>query len=200
MAKRVYIYVNGIMTWPGDSKNWNERATTWTHLYTDARAEKLEYFSLPTLSRMIWQRDRMKKLATKMTFYQSCGWLVNLVGHSNGCDVIIDALRYMEWPKVGEVHLFSAACSADFEKLGVTQAQKRGQIEQVYCYCSGSDKALWLAGKLGGVFGYGTLGLTGPKNHDEDSTSVIRRGEFGHSDWFEDATFEETMRTIHHIR
>lgn len=199
MPKRVYIYVNGIMTWPGDSKNWNGRATTWTHLYTDARAEKVEYFSLPTLSRIIWQRDRMKKLATMMTFYQSCGWEVNLVGHSNGCDVIIDALRYMEWPKVGEVHLFSAAMPADFEKLGITQAQKRGQIRKVICYCAGSDKALLLAGAVGGLFGYGTLGRTGPRNHDSGTTEVIRREEFGHSDWFEDGTFESTMKLIHHL-
>ena len=60
MPQRVTIYVNGILTFPGSSNNWNGRAVTWTHLNRDARAEKVEYFCGP-IDRAFGQKERAQK-------------------------------------------------------------------------------------------------------------------------------------------
>lgn len=195
--KSVFIHVNGIMTRPGDSRNWNGRATTWTHLHTPHRAEKLEYFTGPLFSRMIGQRDRIKKLATMIRYYLNEGWQVSLVGHSNGCGVIIGALKFLNWPRIEEIHLFAGACEADFRVNGLNLAQLGERIGRVVCYVSENDRALaWAASRVGQWFGYGALGRTGPKNFLPERTEVIASHDYGHSDWWENAEFEATMRMI----
>lgn len=196
MKRRIYIYVNGILTRPGKASNWNGRAVTRTMLDTPHIAEKVEYMSFPTLSRLFGQRNRVIKLARTMTFYIDAGFELVLVGHSNGGAVVVEAMRYMEWPRVEEVHLISSAGKRDFHRNGLRLAQDRGSVGKVVVYIAGRDTWLKVAGAVGGMFGYGTLGKDGPRNHCLDTTEIVRRNDWEHSDWWTDQNFPWTMRQI----
>jgi len=191
MDKTVFIYVNGILNFPADSENWNGRAVTWTHLHTPHRAEKIEYYVGP-ISRALGQRKRARKLIRTLAFYD--GWKIILVGHSNGCDVILDALSYMAWPKIHAVHLISAACEADFNSNGLNDAGD--QIGSVHVWIAEWDFALKLADTYTGRFlGYGSLGRSGPLNYI--NAPAVKMGKcFGHSEWFSWRNFHQTMSSI----
>lgn len=194
MTQPVYIYICGILTWPGSSKNWTGKAATWTMTRPKHQAEKIEYFSPGLFSRSIGQEARAEKLVKTMHEFLSRGRRVILVAHSNGCDVALDALRKMGWPEIAELHLISGAIEADFDKNGLNQA--RNKIGRVVVYVAGLDKALALAASpLGRFFGYGALGRTGPIN-PWWQVDVVVEPEFEHSDWFDDAHFDQTMRLL----
>lgn len=204
MRKRIYIFVNGILTVPGSASNWNRRAVTWTHLHTEHRAESLEYLST-VLMRPFFQRRRARKLANKIRFYAAARWEIVLAGHSNGCDVIVDALRMIDsHPRhtpIRGVHLIAAACDRDFEANGLNAAIRNERItHNVRVYVGGKDIALRLASTIPGwLLGYGTLGLCGPSELDYDaSKKVITHVEptFRHGTWFGEKHFEQTLRLI----
>jgi hypothetical protein len=189
--KRVVIYVNGILTIPGNGRNWTGRAVTYTHLHADdLYAEKLEYF-VGVLGRSLGQAGRAAKLATMLRYYE--GWEITLVGHSNGCDVILDALRSMGWPEIHALHLISGACDPDFDKNGLNASGRR--IGRICVYIAGADWALSLASTWAGkLLGYGDLGRRGPVNARR-LVEVVRE-PFGHSDWFADERLDETMAFV----
>lgn len=192
--KRIYIYVPGILTFPGSSKNWDGRAVTRTHTVTDYRAEKVEFF-VGVISRAFGQKDRADKLRRTLDYY--FGWKIILVGHSNGADVITLCLKSFACPIISQVHLVCGACNADFEKNGLNQELRSNKVEGVTVYCAMKDRALSLAHTLPGkLLGYGTLGLAGPTNVDIGVTSrvrVIQWPNFGHSDCWHDDEFDLTM-------
>lgn len=193
--KTIFLYVNGILNFPGSAENWTGRAVTYTHLTTEARAEKVEYLSFATISRLMGQRNRSLKLARTLAFYS--GWEVNLVAHSNGCAVALDALRYLEWPHINRLVFFSPACERDCLKNGITQAQHSGILKSFEVHIAGKDGALRAASSVfGRLFGYGTMGLKGPCSHLPDRTLVQTQSEWGHSDWWKDWNFPWTMRQI----
>lgn len=209
MPARIHIFVNGILTFPGLAANWNRRAVTWTHLHTPHRAESLEYL-VTALTRWMGDTYRAKKLARKLEFYLGAPdpatgkpFELVLVGHSNGCDVILDALKLLGWPRLEEVHLISAACDANFERNGLNRALGGEAIGRLHLYQAGRDTALKLAKSLPGrLLGYGALGAEGPCEVDCRHAIWTRieevvEPEFGHSDWFAPAHFERTMRRIH---
>lgn len=194
MRQRVIIYVNGILTFPGESGNWNGRAVTWTHLHDDARAEKVEYFCGP-IDRAFGQKERAQKLALTIQYYK--GWNITLVGHSNGTDVILKALDLLRWPRIEAVHLVSGACEADFDKNGLNDALEGNCIGKVCVYVGGKDRALALAHSWAGrILGYGVLGLRGPLSilpAIKDRVGVLTWPDYGHSDCWADANFTQTM-------
>lgn len=193
--KIVYLFVNGIMTFPGSGKNWTGKAVTWNHVELGIISEKIEYFSGALFSRSIGQKARAKKLIKTLMYYIIAEFDIVLVGHSNGCDVILDALKEMSWPKIKEVHLISGACEADFDKNELNLSGK--QIGLIRVYVAGKDKALKMAATfLGRLLGYGSLGKTGTINSNHDNVETIVEPEFGHSDWFAGRSFNETMLLI----
>lgn len=203
--ERIYIFVNGIMTWPGSTKSWNANAVTHCMCYRRIFAEKLEYFTLPTISRIIGQKDRAEKLRKRIQRYIHNGWEIVLVGHSNGCDVILDTLESMAWPRVEEIHLISAACEENFEENGLNEALRRKWVGRVFIYQALQDKPLRLAATLfGKIFGYGKLGIATRDQmnlcddiEDRDQrVTVVQEETFGHSTWFKEAHFIDTMRLI----
>jgi esterase/lipase superfamily enzyme len=200
VKKRIYIFVNGIMTFPGESDNWNAKAVTHFIVSKLTPAEKLEYFSGFLLSRAIWQKKRAEKLRKKLQFYINQGWEICLVAHSNGADVVLDTLRDMNWPAMKELHLFSPACESDFVKNGLNGAMADGRIDKVSVYIAEKDLPLRLAGTLiGWISGFGQLGRTGPMRVCEDVSSrvrVVRESDFGHSTWWSEENFAETMDRI----
>ena len=190
MNKTIVILVNGIMTRPGNSKNWNGRGVTWLHLNTPFKAEKVEYLIGP-LSRILGQKMRARKLAKTLNYYK--GWQITLVGHSNGCNVILNALRVVD-VELKALHLFSAACEEDFEKNGLNAMA--GNIGRVFVHMAGNDFAMKLAGSLfGRLIGYNDLGKVGPKN-PLIMPEINLENSFGHSDWFKEENFERTMELI----
>lgn len=201
--KTVYLLVNGILTFPGAAKNWNGRGVTWVHTNTEGRAEKIEYFCT-AIGRAFGQRNRATKLFRTASFY-SIGWNCVAVGHSNGAAVILSALRDYPngWPNISHLHLFCAACDADFEKNALNDLIARRRIQRVTVYVAGQDMALGLAHHWPGkLLGYGTLGLHGPRNVRtglSQYVAVIRGGNwrhYGHSDCWHDDHFEQTMSMI----
>lgn len=189
MAEKIFVFINGILTWPGASENWTGRAVTWTHIHSPFKAEKVEYFVGP-ISRAFGQRERARKLLLTLSFYE--GWDIVLVGHSNGCDVIRDALEKAEWrPSLSHLHLISAACDADFERNGFNHLRC-----PVTVWRASRDWVLRLAGNpfLGRLLGYGTLGLTGPLKARIPVESINR--DFGHSGWFTDSETDTTMQLL----
>lgn len=201
---RVYVFINGIMTAPGDAEGWTDRAVTWAHTRTPHKAEKFEYATGPLLRRFK-QQSRAEKIATMLAYYERAGFEIALVGHSNGCDIIarVLALRgQQDWffkSAVRSVHLFSAAADGvDFKA-----AIERKDVGRVHLYCAGSDKALALGRWSRRLFGwaglgYGSLGLE-PDNALSLAPGVFVHSEpaYGHSDWFiRGEFFEVTMQHL----
>jgi pimeloyl-ACP methyl ester carboxylesterase len=192
VKKTVYLYVNGILTRPGHSKNWTGRAVTWSHVNRAAFAEKVEYYTGP-LTRVFGQKKRAAKLARVLNFYR--GWRIVLVGHSNGCDVICDCLRDHAVSEIAELHLLSAACKADFSKNGLNSLPPHW-LTSIRVYIAQKDWALKLASTWSArhLLGYGALGRKGPVNPTR-RVDIVRRN-FGHSDWFAGEKFDRTMDLI----
>ncbi len=194
MTRRIIIYVNGILTFPGEARNWNSRAVTWTHTNSEARAEKLEYWAGP-IDRIFGQKKRAEKLALLLRHYG--GWQVNVVGHSNGADVILDCLRdHKGLPCIERLHLVCGACEADFCRNGLNLAVIQGRVGSITVYVAGRDHALALAHSIPGrLLGYGTLGLSGALN----ATAPIREvrwDNYGHSTCFDGGHFDQTMNLL----
>lgn len=191
MPSSIRIFVNGINTFPGDSRNWTGRAVT--HCITRGiLAEKFEYLSGPGLTRSAFQRHRAAALARMLSYYE--GWTLHLIGHSNGADVILDALAMRGQPPVESLHLFSPACDEDSEKSGLNHVKS----QHTYIYIAEKDWALRLGGTaVGRFFGFGRLGLDGPQNYTSSSPFLItREPNYGHDTWFDSVAWSKTMDRI----
>jgi len=202
MSARVYICTNGILTWPGDAADWNGRAVTWIMTrYEGATglAEKVEYFCGP-IGRAFGQHARARKLAAVTRQYLTAGCEVVQVAHSNGCDVVLEALRLMRWPRMEALHLFSAACEADFTRNGLNMAATMGRVGKICVYIGGDDKWLRLAHTLPGkILGYGTLGLHGPRRMGtcaKNITQEFYERFYGHSTWWREMNFTRWMKAV----
>lgn len=201
MAREIYILVNGILTWPGLSKNWNRRGVTAIHLATGGRAhaESLEYLS-GVLTRPLLQRSRAAKLDRKVDWYLTQDWKITVAAHSNGADVACDAFRLFQMRGVHRLVLYSPACEPDFERNGLNAALRHGRLGEVEIYRAGEDRALWLADTLPGrALGFGALGRRGPVNVDDavaHRVSTTVEPEFHHGEWFHPEVFHETIHSL----
>jgi hypothetical protein len=196
-TRRVFICVNGILTWPGEADGWTDRAVTWLHTRTDFRAEKFEYACGP-LSRRLRQQWRAEAIAKMCAYYFAAGYEVSLVGHSNGCDLIARVLALVAG-EIRSVHLFAAA--TDWKAFSL--ALRMGRVRRAHLYVSAGDRALFFAalsrdliGWLG--LGYGSLGRDVPAAALANSAVTVHRNDtFGHSTWFERGErFESTMQLL----
>ena len=198
----VVIVVNGILNLPGSASGWTDRAVTWFHTHTEARAEKFEYLALP-LTRRLFQASRARRLAELIDSYR--GQRIILVGHSNGCDLITRALRLTD-TSIHAVHLIAAACESDFESNGLNLRLIDNAIGSVHVYIGERDWALKLAyysSLVLSVFGlgYGSLGLTGPENLKNEQWKntrvfVYRFPTYGHGTFFEKPVMPSIFQQI----
>lgn len=200
---RIHIFVNGILTMPGAVGNWNAHAVTHCICYHNIYAEALEYMALPSITRWLFQGMRANKLRKKLQRYIHQGWDLVLVGHSNGCAVILDALRLLDWPIVRELHFFAPACSEDCRTNGINHALRNDLLGKLHVYVGLKDWALWCADNiLGRMLGYGVMGRRGPQFVDDTIPNVSHRvithvrDDFGHSDWFSEDAFSRTMHMV----
>ena len=201
MKPRVFIFINGILSWPGDHNGWTDRAVTWTQTRTEHKAEKWEY-AAGALTRRLFQEERAESVAILMRYYETSGFEISLVGHSNGCDIIariLDLRGKRSWYYAGPVrtlHLLSAA--ADGKDFAASYA--RGDFRRLVLYVAGADQALRLGAVTRTLFGWAGLGY-GSLGLGQDIPNVpgvaFRMPEYGHSDWFEKGPrFENTMRRL----
>jgi predicted alpha/beta hydrolase family esterase len=200
-----FIYVPGILSWPGDADGWTDRAVTWTHKHLKTPSEKFEYFS-GVLTRRTRQQWRAEKLARMISFYNPKEFSLNLVGHSNGCDVIIRTMKLIDRP-VNQIHLISAAADENMDNNRLPYYLSSGKVDHLYMYIAGRDWPLTLAARTAPILklwglGYGHLGLLDQSSIETAFSglpvTIHREPFYGHSDWFteENGNFEETMQLI----
>lgn len=197
--KTIYLLVNGILNFPGSSKNWNGRGVTWIMTKTPYKAEKIEYFC-GIIGRAFGQRKRIRKLYKTLLFYKD--WNIILVGHSNGCSVITEMFKqYQDIPIINSIHLIAGASEADFAKNGFNRLLKEQKINKINIYVAGKDYMLRLA-KFGRWLGYKTLGLHGAYNVHPSIKNRVKEvwtrpwTHYGHSTCFEDNNFDKTMKLL----
>lgn len=197
--KSVFIFVNGILTSPGNSRAWTDRAVQWMNNRASEGtvSDKFEYYS-PALLRRLFQRAHAMDLAETIAEYPNSR--LHLVGHSNGCDLIAMAVRMTSAP-IESIHLISGAVDRDFARNGLGERLERGQVKRVFCLCSHGDKVLTYLARASriatlGLFGYGDLGCRGAANPVPRNVRHVWRDSLGHSDWFSPAHFDRTMETI----
>lgn len=188
----IFIYINGILTKPAQAENWNGKAVTWTHLHTPHRAEKIEYYVGP-ISRVLGQKKRSAKLVKTLRFYDRDDWRIVLVGHSNGGDVICDALKDSArsvYERITAIHLIAPANEADFDKNGLNAVGA-----PVVVYIGTRDSALKIGSSVGRFLGYGSLGKDGPKNARLPDVRTVFE-DYGHSEWFTADNIDRTLQQI----
>lgn len=196
----VFIFVNGILTRPGDAKGWTDRAVHWFNRNVPGSASyPFEYYS-PALLRFVFQRGHVDDLAETIAQYGP-DFRLHLVGHSNGCELIRRALLLTS-AKIASVHFISAAVDADLAAGGLVERLERGQIGELFLLCSKGDSVLRYLAPASrvlsfGLLGYGSLGQTGAKHTQTAGVRHVWREDLGHSDWFSPQEFETTMRTVH---
>lgn len=209
--RRVFIPINGIRTIPRDKRSWPERFADWIFNRTSDFADPFEYFSLAS-TKSLFQAARVRDLVALANSHLEKRLV--LVGHSNGCDIICQALPLIGRP-VESVHLFAGAVEHDFDCNNLNAALVGGQVARVYVYASSRDNVLRylarpsrLALGLFGIkkIGYGFLGYqaaVAPKSLNIDPVigprvSLVNRSAegFAHSTWFEGEEFERTLQFI----
>lgn len=202
--RAVEININGILAAPGRADGWTDRAVTLAHVKYGMRAEKFEHFS-GVLTRHIFQERRAVGLATLADRYLAAGFAVYLRGHSNGCDVICRALKYLRHGAIEAIGLIAAAAEPDFARNGLNAALLEGRVSRVVLGCSPDDRALWLARATHPFLnlvgnGYGCLGFCGPLNVDDHIEHRVRthwRPGYDHGTWFDEPHLLETLLLLH---
>jgi predicted alpha/beta hydrolase family esterase len=197
--KKMFIFVNGILSCPEDVQGWTDRAESWIETNTEYKATKMEYFT-DVVFRRLHQEDRVNNLKTLCERYHD--HKIILVGHSNGCDIILRLIQRNLFD-FHAIHLIAGACEKDFDLNKVNNCLRDGSVGKACVYWSKYDRALKKAklstrlfGWLG--LGYGYLGLVGPVNVDDDVSGHVESVErrFDHSQWFSPKNFDELMNKI----
>lgn len=200
MNRKAYIFINGILSNPGDENGWTDRAESWIEANTEDTATRHEY-CCGVVTRRFFQNERVRKLENVAKRY--LGDKLVLVGHSNGCDIIERFVRRGVYP-CHEIHLIAAASEHDFEANGLNEALKKNKVGKVYVYWSPNDSVLkqarWTRGILKYVgLGYGHLGLVGPFNVNKDVIDRVHNIQWGcnHSQWVDKSQgFDKLMQLI----
>jgi hypothetical protein len=196
VSQPIHIFICGISNYPGSQFGWTDKAVRWCNDH-DLLADKFEYLSTPWGRRLL-QWKRIKDLHAILESYR--GHPLKIVAHSNGCELVCQALKRSLIDGC-ELHLFSPACEASFEKNGLNQALADRRVDRVTVHWGGKDYAMWFAAVSRTLFGwlglgYGTLGAHGPQNVRSGLRARVKmhfEPVFGHSTWFEDRYFEATM-------
>ncbi len=189
MTKTAYIFVPGVLSYPGSARKWTDRAVTWIHQrQTCECAEKFEYLALPA-SRNFLAARRAKELAALIDRYPIESISLVLAGHSFGCELIRLALRRSS-RSANFVHLFAPACPSDPRRHRLKGMLTSGKIGFLSLYIGSRDRVLTKS-FLGGL----KPDAVRQQFADEHHTTIHSR-PFGHSGWVEPDHFESTMRAI----
>lgn len=195
------LFINGILTRPGDQFGWTDRAERWVGDNTDHEYDALEYFHTPLFGRIFNEGKVYREaLALLAGYYASARYAgkefrPHIVAHSHGCEITRKLILNSGF-NFRAVHLFAAAISSDFDK-GLNKALDSGKVGEVCLYVSKADSVLKYLPPLSlGL--YGRLGYEGPK---KVAKSVVERvhvttRNMGHSEWFAPANFRTLMEEV----
>lgn len=194
----VHIFVPGIRTKPGASNNWSGRATTWVCKELYQPAEKVEYYT-PAILRPFGQDKRAMKLQKIISFYAEKDFDLRITCHSNGQDVVLDALTSMDkLPVIQKLTIISGAGKRDCNKNGLNSLEPK--INEILVMTAGKDLAMKLAKSLfGRILGYGATGERGLQNPSDAlkrKIKYVHRPNYGHGTWFTYTNFQDTMEII----
>lgn len=196
MSPRYYILLPGIRTNPKDWSNWSVRMASDINLKTDSKAEEFRYLAL-ALTPKSRQDERARYVAGLAHRAFEAGYTPVLVGHSNGCEVIRQALPHLGCV-VGEVHLIAGATDADWKRGGWSTAIQEGKVGKVYVYTGSRDMVLRYVAAAGAFLGYGRLGFTGPQNVSPGLASrvVTTISDHDHCSWFHAENYPKTFALV----
>jgi pimeloyl-ACP methyl ester carboxylesterase len=201
-----FLYENGINSIPSTWTFWPNRAIAWTNKNTPFKAQSLEY-----LAGAITGHFRHKTLAAQfadlLRQYSVQDWDIHIVGHSNGCRIVVEGMQAAGWPKVKSVHLLCGAVDGNFARNGLGFALTTGKIGTVNCYMASADLAMRIEDNMLGrwLFGVRTkdkpLGLTGPQNvtpflKQNNRVTETWWAGYGHSTCWLDQNFDKTLNLI----
>ena len=189
MIRNAYIFVPGVLSYPGAARNWTDRAVTWIHKRATCEvAEKFEYLALPATRNLLTAR-RAAELAALIDNYSIEQFSLVLAGHSYGCELIRLALQQSRRP-ANFVHLFAPACPAEPRRHRIKALVRDGRVGFLSLYISTRERVLNNS-FLGGL----KPDAVRQQFADEHHTTIHSR-PFGHSGWVEPDHFESTMRAI----
>ncbi len=202
MNRRAFIFIPGILQTPQTVDSWADHAVYWVNEFVEnAVGDRYEYRSGAT-TRWWGQAARVKACEYLLKRYSTRQ--ITIGAHSNGCEIALRMLRECSDLHVRSLHLFAPAADACFEQNGLNKAIYEARVGEVHIYGSHHDRALW-AGRLSRTLfgwaglGYGDLGRAGPANQSDIAKRVSTmnwRDDFGHSTWFDNDHFHDTMRLI----
>lgn len=189
MNRTAYIFVPGVLSYPGSARNWTDRAVTWIHnRQTCECAEKFEYLALPATRNLLTAR-RASELARLIDGYPVEAFSLVVVGHSYGCEIVRRALQQSKRP-ANFVHLIAPAVPTEPRHHRLKGLVTRGQIGFLNIYVSERENVL-TDRFLGGI----AAAAIAKQFKDEHHTRVVGR-RFKHSTWFSKTNFEHTMRQV----
>lgn len=189
MNRTAYIFVPGVMNYPGSARAWTDRAVTWIHNKQALQvAEKFEYLAFPATRNVLANR-RARELAALIDRYPIESFSLVLAGHSNGCELIRWALKLSKRP-ANFVHLFAPAIPAAPRSHRLKAMVRDGRIGFLRIYV-GTRDAVLVRRFLGGR----PSAYVRAQFADEHHTEIIERN-YAHTTWFYGANFEESMRHI----
>lgn len=217
MSKTRYILINGIHTLPSDKQAWTDRMAVWlSYLCGNCQsAFRLEYFTpFLMVTRSLINRRQRKKLVNQIRSAPADAVVV-LVGHSNGCDIICDALGQLlnenaetlaGLPELRLV-LVAGAVEHNFEKNYINSAMHVDLVSQCTVLASKNDRVLkWVARPSRWIFfrmGYGYLGYQAAVDVKSlkilfpKQVEVIIDDDQNHTSWLaQDKCFDETARVV----
>lgn len=209
-----WFFVEGIENNTNDCRGWHLEAERWFERNTPFRADNLAYH-VKFWNRWVHQKkvidDLYYCLSSSLgpptaTVDENRPWgELRMVGHSNGCPVILEMFNKYPEAHCKELHLVAGAALADCDANHLNKLAANGQVERVFIWVSESDTVLQKWARASRRFfgfaglGYGDLGYTGPQNMSPKLTSIFQlvpRPGYRHSDYFVPAHFEDTMRFI----
>lgn len=201
MKRSTTIFINGIRSRPDASNEWTDRAVTWMERH-GLMADKYEYHSF-AVTRFLWQSYHAAEVARMIDDSRE---RKILVGHSNGCDIILRALA-MSRATVEAAVLIAGACDERFDHNGLNDLMGRNRVMDCHVWYSEQDRALRAARQFTGWMrsfgmGYGWLGLVGPQRVSHVAEPWVERKEhwgYDHSTYFDADHFEGTMNQIRAI-
>jgi pimeloyl-ACP methyl ester carboxylesterase len=203
---KTYLLVPGINTFASSWNDWPNRAGAWINQNTPFKSQPMLY-SAGAVGSRFRHSALADTLADMLATYTKAGVPVEIIAHSNGTRVALEALATANWPVVEAIHLVCGAVDGNFTTNGLGEALKYAKIGAVHTYMAKLDRAMKLEDLIVGrwLFGIRTkdkpLGLAGPQGYDQQMYNAGRITEhwwpdYGHSDCWHPENFESTMRLL----
>jgi len=200
-GKTIWFIVRGIAGSPSNFLEWEYQARDIIIQTINIPAVAASY---ATSFLTVWRNRGMRaqRFAKVLRGYTARDWRVNIIAHSEGTVVATDALRFLGWPRVEQLHLVCGACDSDFGRLGINDALRMDRIAMVHCWMAGRDTAMQFENlTLGRMLFqiHRPLGLKGPSNVIRQFKNWIHNhyetpwDDYGHSDCWDSKNINKTV-------